>query len=99
LQTEVTFCFLLCRDEDDAVQAIKSMPGISRYGINKLQEALTPLVNKGLKSVLIFGVPGNVKKVHVYLNILSPSSMINRSLLSHMKKLLVAQVERLLGLR
>ena len=52
-----------CRDEDDAVQEIKSMPGICRYGINKLQSALSPLVGSGLKSVLIFGVPGNVEKV------------------------------------
>ena len=52
-----------CRDEDDAVQEIKSMPGICRYGINKLQSALSPLVGNGLKSVLIFGVPGNVEKV------------------------------------
>nr|KAG5710502.1 hypothetical protein BaRGS_013148 [Batillaria attramentaria] len=38
------------------------MPGICRYGVNRLREALSPLVDKGLKSVLIFGVPGKVEK-------------------------------------
>ncbi|XP_030385438.1 delta-aminolevulinic acid dehydratase [Scaptodrosophila lebanonensis] len=42
--------------EDDDVQPIKSMPGISRLGINKLREHLEPLVGKGLKAVLLFGV-------------------------------------------
>ncbi|KAK7502576.1 hypothetical protein BaRGS_00006151 [Batillaria attramentaria] len=49
-------------DDEDAVQEIKSMPGICRYGVNRLREALSPLVDKGLKSVLIFGVPGKVEK-------------------------------------
>ncbi|PVD22240.1 hypothetical protein C0Q70_18048 [Pomacea canaliculata] len=38
------------------------MPGIRRYGINRLKEAVAPLIAKGLKSVLIFGVPGKVEK-------------------------------------
>ncbi|XP_076454899.1 delta-aminolevulinic acid dehydratase-like [Babylonia areolata] len=49
-------------DEEDAVQEIKSMPGVCRYGVNKLRSALSPLVDKGLKSVLIFGVPGKIEK-------------------------------------
>lgn len=36
---------------------------ISRYGVNKLEEMLQPLVEKGLKCVLIFGVPAKVPKV------------------------------------
>ena len=55
--------FIHFRDEDDAVQEITSMPGQARYGINKLRDALKPLVEKGLKTVLIFGVPGNIIKV------------------------------------
>ncbi|EDW72821.1 uncharacterized protein Dwil_GK16976 [Drosophila willistoni] len=47
---------------DDDVQPIASMPGISRFGINKLREHLEPLVPQGLKSVLLFGVvEGNLK--------------------------------------
>lgn len=34
-----------------------------RYGINKLEGMLRPLVEKGLKCVLIFGVPAKVAKV------------------------------------
>lgn len=57
--------YIYFSDEDDAVQEIKSMPGIRRYGINRLKEAVAPLIAKGLKSVLIFGVPGKVEKVCV----------------------------------
>lgn len=34
-----------------------------RYGINKLEGMLRPLVEKGLKCVLIFGVPAKIAKV------------------------------------
>lgn len=49
-------------DDDDAVQEVASMPGVARYGINTLRDAIKPLVEKGLKTVLIFGVPTNIKK-------------------------------------
>lgn len=50
-------------DDPDAVQQIKSMPGQYRYGVNRLEEALRPLVAKGLKAVLLFGVPEKLEKV------------------------------------
>ena len=34
-----------------------------RYGVNKLEGMLRPLVEKGLKCVLIFGVPAKIAKV------------------------------------
>ena len=37
-----------------------------RYGVNKLEAALNPLVKGGLKTVLIFGVPTKAKKVNIY---------------------------------
>ncbi|XP_008560507.1 delta-aminolevulinic acid dehydratase [Microplitis demolitor] len=40
----------------DEKNEIISMPGVYRYGINHLEEMLKPLVAKGLKSVLLFGV-------------------------------------------
>jgi len=40
----------------DAVEPIVSLPGVNRYGINKVTDFLSPLVQKGLRSVLIFGV-------------------------------------------
>lgn len=36
-----------------------------RYGVNKLEGMLRPLVEDGLKCVLIFGVPSKVHKVSV----------------------------------
>ena len=38
------------------------MPGIYRFGVNKLEEHLTPAVKAGLSSVLLFGVPENIPK-------------------------------------
>ena len=36
---------------------------VLRFGVNKLEAALNPLVKGGLKTVLIFGVPTKAKKV------------------------------------
>ncbi|XP_038600704.1 delta-aminolevulinic acid dehydratase [Tachyglossus aculeatus] len=49
-------------DSPDAVQPIASLPGVARYGVNKLEEMLRPLVAQGLRCVLIFGVPTQVTK-------------------------------------
>jgi len=40
----------------DAIEDISSLPGVSRYGINRVLDFLTPLVQRGLRSVIIFGV-------------------------------------------
>ncbi|XP_046906924.1 delta-aminolevulinic acid dehydratase [Hypomesus transpacificus] len=49
-------------DSPDAVEPIASLPGQARYGVNKLEDMLRPLVENGLKCVLIFGVPANIAK-------------------------------------
>ncbi|XP_039362573.1 delta-aminolevulinic acid dehydratase isoform X2 [Mauremys reevesii] len=49
-------------DSPDAVEPIASLPGQARYGVNKLEGMLRPLVDEGLKCVLIFGVPTKVPK-------------------------------------
>uniref|UniRef100_A0A8B9FN59 Delta-aminolevulinic acid dehydratase n=1 Tax=Amazona collaria TaxID=241587 RepID=A0A8B9FN59_9PSIT len=49
-------------DSPDAVELIPSLPGQARYGVNKLEGMLRPLVEDGLKCVLIFGVPSKVHK-------------------------------------
>ncbi|CAI8017816.1 Delta-aminolevulinic acid dehydratase [Geodia barretti] len=49
-------------DDPEADEEIVSLPGQKRYGVNKLEQALRPLVDKGLMSVLIFGVPRSAKK-------------------------------------
>lgn len=50
-------------DEPDAVTEIPTLPGQCRWGVNKLVGFLTPLIQKGLKSVILFGVPLNCAKV------------------------------------
>ncbi|XP_039450779.1 delta-aminolevulinic acid dehydratase-like [Culex pipiens pallens] len=49
-------------EDDDAIQEIPSMPGVARYGINPLKKHLTPLVEKGLASILLFGVVEKLPK-------------------------------------
>lgn len=40
-----------------------SAPPPHRYGVNRLEEMLKPLVEEGLRCVLVFGVPSRVPKV------------------------------------
>eukprot|EP00160_Parvularia_atlantis_P002334 Unigene11920_Nuclearia_a/m.36294 Unigene11920_Nuclearia_a/g.36294 ORF Unigene11920_Nuclearia_a/g.36294 Unigene11920_Nuclearia_a/m.36294 type:complete len:343 (-) Unigene11920_Nuclearia_a:30-1058(-) len=49
-------------DRTAAVDPILSMPGQSRWSVDKLPALLGPLVAKGLRSVLIFGVPESCPK-------------------------------------
>lgn len=50
-------------DDPNASVIIPSLPGQRRWGVNKLEEFLGPLVMKGLESVILFGVPLNCRKV------------------------------------
>lgn len=43
-------------DAEHGSEAIKSLPGQSRWSIEALPELLDPLVKKGLRSIMIFGV-------------------------------------------
>lgn len=52
-------------DDPDASVDIPSLPGQSRWGVNRLDEFLGPLVKKGLTSVILFGVPLNCVKVRL----------------------------------
>lgn len=47
--------FISDQPEDEVV--IDSLPNIKRFGINKIVQYLQPLVKKGLRSVILFGVP------------------------------------------
>lgn len=49
-------------DAENAVEEIASMPEQFRYGVNRVVDALKPVVAKGLKSVLLFGVPSKLPK-------------------------------------
>lgn len=55
--------FFYSRDERDTREEIKSMPGIYRQGLNHLKSVLDPVVENGLKSLLIFGVINRLTKV------------------------------------
>jgi porphobilinogen synthase len=48
---------LFITDVPDEETPIASLPGQYRRGLNRLVPYLTPLVNKGLRSVILFGVP------------------------------------------
>ncbi|KAJ3129018.1 hypothetical protein HK098_002869 [Nowakowskiella sp. JEL0407] len=48
--------------EGDVIEPISTLPGISRYSVGALKEEFKPLVKKGLKTVLIFGVLKNLQK-------------------------------------
>lgn len=54
-------------DDPDASVVIPSLPGQRRWGVNQLETFLGPLVKKGLKSVIIFGVPLTCEKVSFLL--------------------------------
>lgn len=54
---------LYIRDEKDVREEIKSMPGVYRQGVNHIKSMLDPVVESGLKSLLIFGVINKLPKV------------------------------------
>ncbi|GAA5978766.1 hypothetical protein JCM5350_004815 [Sporobolomyces pararoseus] len=62
LTKEMLMYPIFVTDEPDAEVEIKSLPGQKRWGINKLSSFLSPLVSKGLKSVILFGVPLHMTK-------------------------------------
>ncbi|CAK1599328.1 unnamed protein product [Parnassius mnemosyne] len=70
--------FLL--ENEDGFQSVSSMPNVYRYGINKLIPALTELVEKGLKSILIFGVVETLEKDAIGTNADSPQNPVIKAL-------------------
>ncbi|XP_073244488.1 delta-aminolevulinic acid dehydratase-like isoform X1 [Porites lutea] len=53
---------LFISDDADAHEAISSLPGQFRIGVNNIEKVVSPLVEKGLKSVLLFGVVTKLDK-------------------------------------
>jgi len=47
---------IFVNDRTNSVEEVKSLPGQHRYSVDRLDEMIEPLVEKGLRSVLIFGV-------------------------------------------
>lgn len=50
-------------DDPEAEVEIATLPGQKRWGVEKLEKFLAPLVGKGLRSVILFGVPLLCQKV------------------------------------
>lgn len=67
-------------ENDDDMQPIKSMPGVARYGINKLKPHLEELVQKGLSSVILFGVIEKLNKDDVGVHADSKENPVVRAL-------------------
>lgn len=55
-------------DDLEASVVIQSLPDQRRWGVNKLKGFIGPLVKKGLKSVILFGVPIDCVKVSLGLH-------------------------------
>lgn len=53
-------------DDSDAEVEISALPGQKRWGVDRLEGFLGPLIKKGLKSVILFGVPLKCVKVSAY---------------------------------
>lgn len=54
-------------DDAQASVEIPTLPGQRRWGVDRLEEFLSPLVAKGLESVILFGVPLNCAKVCLFI--------------------------------
>ncbi|XP_066154905.1 delta-aminolevulinic acid dehydratase [Euwallacea fornicatus] len=67
-------------EAENDMQYIPSMPGVARYGIKKLREHLEPLVQKGLCSILVFGVIETLPKDDCATIADSPENPVIRAL-------------------
>ena len=47
---------IFIHENDDCDEDIPSLPELKRFGVNKLNAYLQPIVNNGLRTVLLFGV-------------------------------------------
>ncbi|KAI9217418.1 MGC84775 protein-like protein, partial [Blastocladiella britannica] len=69
---------------DDAdpthIEPIASLPGVSRYPVSAVVEALRPLVAKGLATVILFGVPTRIPKDNAGSAALDPNTPVVQAL-------------------
>jgi len=71
---------LFVTDAHNQVEEIGSLPGQKRYSVDTLVDNLTTLVDKGLKSVILFGVISNLSKTEDALNADSEENPVVRCL-------------------
>ena len=60
---------LFILDDPDAEEEVKAMPGVVRFGSNAVLKYVAPLVEKGLKAVLLFSVTNMEKVIFKLLSI------------------------------
>jgi len=53
---------LFITDVEDVAEEIPSMPDQFRWGVNRVIEHVRPLIERGLQTVLLFGVPSHLPK-------------------------------------
>ncbi|KAL5038640.1 hypothetical protein BDV3_006234 [Batrachochytrium dendrobatidis] len=53
---------IFIHDKPDVKEAIPTLPGQFRFGVNTLKDHFDPLIKKGLASIIIFGVPTSIEK-------------------------------------
>lgn len=77
------------------MEEIPSMPGISRFGVLKVVDHLRPLVSKGLKTILLFGVIETLRKVkHDFSSKNQKFCKINNSISAQIRIIMVYRLIR-----
>lgn len=65
-------------DGDDVVEAVPSMPGVNRYSVDRLEPLVDEIVARGIKCVLLFGIPA--KKDAVGSGASDPNGVVCRAI-------------------
>ena len=76
---------LFITDDPHAEVEITSLPGQKRWGVDRLSGFIGPLVQKGLSSVILFGVPllcEKVRFVSVYCFLNALTRLLNSKLIA-----------------
>ena len=50
---------LFVQEGENVVQPVQAMPGINRYSVDTLSDHVQEIVEKGIRSVLLFGIPAS----------------------------------------
>lgn len=76
----VLFIYSFFSEDELQQQVIPSMPSVYRFGLKKLIEHLKPLVEMGLKSILMFGVIDTLPKDDIGTNADSKNNPVIKAL-------------------
>jgi porphobilinogen synthase len=79
------------KDGERIVEPVRSMPGVERYSVDRVSDYVGRLMEEGIRSVLLFGIPGS--KDELGTEAYSSSGIVPRAvreLKSHFPSLVVA---------